>query len=271
MIDTDILEAKFARIGARLKVGDGLARRRRIAADASIAVDIQSDRRGEYFELIERRDANAEVEVLDVQPTDRHLLLLVREQGEKHKFLCGHDERHWFVAAVPESAPVGTVRAAKEALKPAEVQALQARVGLGTKARNCRKNAAYRRQGEWFFIPTPDLNVDEKLVLRKEPLTRGNGGKPHWCDFCFRSGGETVHVCERYPNGVDAMKYRRILEGQPEAARWNWRVMSRNAAVYVRGCVRHADHKTIALPGWHQVLMNTETQSKAMGNVAFLD
>ena len=69
--------------------------------------------------------------MLDVQPADRHLLLMVREGGEKPKFLCGHDERHWFVAAVPESAPVGTVRAAKEALKPAEVRTRQARLGLG--------------------------------------------------------------------------------------------------------------------------------------------
>jgi hypothetical protein len=32
------------------------------------------------------------------------------------KFLCGHDERHWFVAEVPRGT---TVREAKEALKPA--------------------------------------------------------------------------------------------------------------------------------------------------------
>jgi hypothetical protein len=50
-------------------------------------------------------------------------LLLVRGAGEKRKFLCGQDERHWFVAAIPESAPVGTVRQAKEALKPPDVRA----------------------------------------------------------------------------------------------------------------------------------------------------
>src|ERR671917_139641 len=66
-------------------------------------------------------------------------------------------ERHWFVATVPESAPVGTVRAAKEALKPAEVQVAQGRRGLRAGARNRRKNAAYRRQGEWFFLPVPDF------------------------------------------------------------------------------------------------------------------
>ena len=271
MIDTNVLEAKFARIGARLKLGDGLGRRRRNFADVPVALDIQSDRSGEYFEVIERPNSQAEVEVLDVQPADRHLLLMVRQHGEKHKFLCGHDERHWFVAAVPESAPVGTVSAAKEALKPAEVQVAQARAGLRSKARNRRKNAAYRRQGEWFFIPAPNIKPHEAWVLRNEPLTRGNGGKPHWCDFCFRAGGETVYVCRYYSNGIAENQYRRILEGRPEARSWGWRVMARNAQVYVRGRIRHADHKTIMLHGWHQVLMNTETQSQAMRNVAFLD
>ena len=47
--------------------------------------------------------------------------------------------------------------------------------------------------------------------------------------------------------------------------------MRRNPGVYVRGRVRHADHATITLHGWHRVLMNTEGQSKAMRNVPFLD
>jgi hypothetical protein len=271
MFDQGILEAKFARIGARLKVSDILDHRRTVISGSPVAFDIQSDRRGEYFEVIRRPGTEAEVQVLDVQPADRHLLLMVRERGEKQKFLCGHDERHWFVAAVPESAPVGTVRAAKEALKPDEVRTVQDRLGLRSKARNRRKNAAYHRQGEWFFIPAPDLEVNEALVLRDEPLTRGNGGKPHWADFGHRSGGETVYVCGRYPNGIDEARYRHILEDQPKANRWGWRAMRRNAVVYVRGRVRHADHKTITLHGWHRVLMNTENRSRAMRYVAFLD
>jgi hypothetical protein len=268
MIDTGLLESKFARIGARLRRADGLGpRRRRNVSGVAVALDVRSDREGEYFEVIGRRDA----EVLDVQPTDRHLLLLVRERGAKHKFLCGHDERHWFVAAVPESAPVGTVRQAKEALKPVEVRSAQARAGLRAEAGNRRKNAAYRRQGEWFFVPAPDLAVDEALVLRDEPITRGNGGKPHRCEFCYRTGGETVYVCRRYPNGLDGRQYRRILEARPEAKDWGWRPMTRNASVFVRGRVRHDDHRTITLRGWHRVLMNTETQAAAMRNVAFLD
>ena len=114
-MDTNLLDKMFSRIGARLKVADRPARR----ASGVISLDVQADRQGEFFEIARQHSAEAEIAVLDVQPTDRHLLLLVREGKEKSKFLCGHDERHWFVAGIPEKAPVGTVRQAKEALKPA--------------------------------------------------------------------------------------------------------------------------------------------------------
>ena len=96
---------KFTQIGARMKVAD--RRPRRFDSQASISLDIRMDRRGEYFEVARRPDETPEVAVLDVQPDDRHLLLLVREGVEKRKFLCGHDERHWFVAAIPESRRLG--------------------------------------------------------------------------------------------------------------------------------------------------------------------
>ncbi len=108
-------------------------------------------------------------------------------------------------------------------------------------------------------------------MLRNEPIRRGNGGKPHWVESCYRTGGETVYVCASHPNGVAEAEYETILASNPKAKGWGWQVMQRNPGVYVRGSVRHADHKTIVLHGWHRVLMNTESQSKAMRNVAFLD
>jgi hypothetical protein len=266
-MDTGLLETKFDRMGARLKVSD---RRNQRARLGFVSLNIRTDRDGEFFEISAAPDSDAEIAVLDVQPADRHLLLLVREGKEKSKFLCGHDERHWFVAGIPEKAPVGTVRQAKEALKPAEVQTAQARRGLRSKARDRRKNAAYVRQGEWFFLPETDQVVDEKLVLRDEPLRRG-AGKAHWAEFSYRTGGETVYVCSRHPNGVVEKEYKAILARTPTANRWGWRVMRRNAGVYVKGRIRHPDHATITLHGWHRVVMNTEGQSRAMRNVAFLD
>lgn len=268
-MDTTLLDIKFTRIGARLKVADRPARRTRMTG--LISLDVRADRKGEFFEIVRPPGAGAEVAVLDVRPTDRHLLLLIRKGRDKSKFLCGHDERHWFVAGIPEAAPVGTVLQAKEALKPAEVLVAQAGEHLRASARNRRKNAAFVRQGEWFFLPVPDFVVNEKLVLPNESLVRGNGGKPHWTEFCYRTGGETVYVCSRHPNGVTETQYQGILAARSKANGWGWRIMRRNPGVYVRGRVRHADHATITLHGWHRVLMNTEGQSKAMRYVAFLD
>jgi hypothetical protein len=46
-MDTNLLDIKFARIGARLKVAGRPARRAR--ASGSITLDVQADRKGEFF------------------------------------------------------------------------------------------------------------------------------------------------------------------------------------------------------------------------------
>jgi hypothetical protein len=166
---------------------------------------------------------------------------------------------------------VGTVRQAKESLKPNAVRNAQARSGLSGSEREQRKNAAYIRQGEWFFIPSPRMAVDPKLIIRDEPLVRSTGGKPHRAEYCYRSGGQTVYVCSRHPNGMTPERHARLLGNNPAARNWNWRAMRQGMAVFVRGRIRHSDHKTVMLRGWHLVVMNTENQSRAMRNVVFLD
>ena len=133
-----------------------------------------------------------------------------------------------------------------------------------------RKTDAFIRQGEWFFLPTPDAQVNEKLILPHEPIRRGRG-KPHMCEELYRDGGTTVYVCGRYPNGVTVEEYRRLLKASPDAAKWGWRTMVRDPVVYVRGKITHPDHATVRLSGWHRAAMNTENRSRAMVSVAFLD
>ncbi len=266
-MDVNSLQRQFARIGARAQVSYRDVRRMR----GPVALDIAHDRLGELFDIQVSRDASPHVEVLQVEAQQRHLLLMTRsETDEKHKFLCGHDERHWFVAAVPEKLAVSTVRTAMEALKPVEIQRRQDQLRVRPKNRNRRRNEAFIRQGEWFFVPFPDLNVNQHLVLTNEPLRRG-GGKPHMVEFLYRSGGETVYVCRQKPNGLTQDGYKKLLSQTPEASHWRWQIFRRNPSVYVKGRVRHADHATIELHGWHQVSMNTETQAAAMQHVAFLD
>jgi hypothetical protein len=262
------LERAFARMGARVEFGQ-LMRKNKLSGrlvSEDLALDVRQDRHGEYFLISRAQASTTELVVLDVQPKDRHLLLLSRSAAEKHRFLLGHDERHWFVAGIPESTPVSRVRDAKQALKPDLVQSSER--GIRTKYRDRRSNAARIRQGEWFFVPAPAVRLELLLVLRNEPIARG-GGKPHVCEELYRFGGETVYVSPGAPSGLTDEQYKALSEG--ERSRWNWRVMRRNPKVYVRGRVRHSDHKTVTLDGWHEVLSNTENFSHAMRNVAFLD
>src|SRR5437016_4796782 len=152
IMDAKLLESKFARMGARLRIQPV----RRLRTNPPLTLDVRSDAKGEFFE-IKLRKQDAEIDVLDLRRRERHLLLRARANGDNDLFLCGHDERHWFVAAVPERGGVSNVATAMEALKPPEVRAAQAQQGVKGKDRRGRKNAAYRRQGEWFFLPAPHL------------------------------------------------------------------------------------------------------------------
>lgn len=274
---TQPLESKFHAMGARLKVREIPSRWRQgdhtWISPKDFAMDIRRDGHGQYFELrVPSHLSQAlDVTVMQCEPSRRHLLLAVRQSGTKpqmDRFLCGHDEREWFVAAVPGGA--SSVNDAMNALQPTEVRASLVQHSVSTRDRHARKNEAFRRQGEWFFVPEPLMEVDEKLVLHHEPLRRGRG-KSHLVEQLYRTGGETVHVCRSHPSGLSPAEYQSLLQRNPGAARWGWQVMRRDPGVYARGKVSHTDHATITLPCWHRVLMNTESQSRTMANVAFLD
>lgn len=258
------LETMFERMGARVKVRETVSRRR------PAGIDIRSDKRGEYFDIgVEATDL-VEYEVIDIRPRQKHLLLMARRDNGKQKFLCGHDERHWFVCAVP-GASVSNVIAAMEALQPLEVRVAVGRKIKRTKDRLRRRNEAFVRQGEWFFVPAPELSVNPKLVLRNEPISRGGGSKSHMCQYLYRTGGETVYVSRFHTQVVTPDDYARLLETNPKARGWDWRPMRRNASAYVCGRVWHPDHKTVVLDGGHRVLMNTENQAPGARAVVFLD
>jgi hypothetical protein len=259
----ELLERRFAQIGARLQIEEApwLGEPR---------IDIRADRRGEYFHIRfeSRRPTRLELLVADASKADRHLLLLARGEELTSRFLCGFDERHWFVAAVPESAPgVAGVRAAKLALQPELVREAVKRAR--PKRPLDRRNRAYIRQGEWFFVPAPPgFRVDERLVLRSEPLRRDRGSA-HRLELAYRTGGRTVYVNRRTFAVLDLAEFQRLgnVERRPEL----WETMIRDPELYAKGAVSHRDHRTVVLRDWHRVLMNTESEARAMRHVVFLD
>ncbi|MFH2007235.1 MAG: hypothetical protein ABI333_11660 [bacterium] len=253
---------KFDRMGARLEVLRELTRG---ARREGLSIDvIEAGPRGDSFAIAVETDV--ELQVLDCQPRLRHLLLMAKRADSGAligKYLCGHDERHWFVAGVGREAT--NVRTAVESLKPDAVRQEQKRVR--PKRRNRRHNPAFVRQGEWFFLPAPDFDPGGRQVLSDEPLVRGQG-KPHRAQHLVRYGGRQVYVTQRHPNGLSEAAYRRLLAQNPAARGWGWRVMVRDPQVYVKGAIRHPDHKTVMLQHWYRVLVNEEVFTQS---VAFLD
>ncbi len=179
-MDRQLIKQKFNDMGAT--VSFERTRPTRMQGDQLVAIDVVQDKKGEHFILENPNDIP--VEVIDIQPDLCHLLLLVRGQADKgqkdlRRFLCGHDERHWFVAAVPEEAGVSNVKQAVEALKPVPVKKAQEKVGIKTKALQKRRTAGYVRQGEWFFVPRANVTVKDFLIHKNEPLRRGQRRVPH--------------------------------------------------------------------------------------------
>lgn len=268
-MDTPLhLQRSFTRLGMRVKTE--LARPTHWVRRPRFSLDVADDKNGEFFLLRLPEVAPPELQTLDIQPELNQLLLLARTEEGKEKFLCGFDERHLFTAAVPGQS-IRSVRDAMSALKPALVREQERRTGLRPKDRLRRRNQAFVRQGEWFFVPTPDLIVPAERIRHHEPLSRGAGSKPHLCSEAARVGGELVMVCHKFPGGITEKRYRQYLQSRPEARNWHWTAMYRNPELYVRGEVRHKDHATIHLNTWHRVLMNTENEAPGRRFVAFLD
>lgn len=279
-MNIESLQHQFGKIGAQIRLESAPVRDRRFgdwwgpeSDRRHFAIDIQPGKKGALFNIIVREDVYNQVNffTVDVRPKNRHLLLMARENLQKQKFLCGHDERHYFVAAIPDGRGIKSVSDAMEALKPEPAKDSQRTHRVKRKNINRRRNSGYTRQGEWFFLPRPNFKpANNHTILHNEAIQR-SGGSAHIVEWLCRLGGEKVYVCRRHPNGLTEMEYQALLEQDAGArTRWLWRVMQRDAQVYAQGKVRHPDHQTIQLPFWHTVMMSTETESQH-GHVVFLD
>lgn len=279
-MDVELIQKRFVDIGSRVKIAPALARRQ-FDPQIPITLDVRNDSRGEFFQVDvdpNRAVDTIDLKVVDCRPKDKHLLLMLKSGKNMVKFLAGHDERHWFVAGLPDG-PLRTVYDAIEILKPSLVvdaqvlSHLKVRRLRSMRGKAFRRNKAFIRQGEWFFVPAPGLVFDGQHIFRNEPINRGMG-KSHIVSELYREGGETVYVNGTYaPNGFSEDELKDFLQ-KPENSHVrsaHFRVMQRNALVYARGKVTHVDHATIELHGWHRVFLSRESESRASRNVAFLD
>lgn len=269
----ELIEKKFEAMGAGVKID---------TSDKVDRIRVNVEEKDNVAEFSITLADDMELIVVDHRPDDRHLLLMAKSSDpygqkmydEKIKFLCGHDERHWFSSQVPRGTK--DVADAKEKLMPTVVRRIAKRKGVKDVTK--RKTEAYVRQGEWFFIPSELTLVKDAVIVRNEPLSVSNTrSKPHMAEECYRSGGVSVFVPQiplHVSRSMDPEERKRLGAGLrykekaafikqfKEAKNWTWRVSRVNAMVYVRGNVRHPDHATINLKGWHRVYLNEEVRGR---------
>lgn len=163
-------------------------------------------------------------------------------------FLMGEDERQLFIAQL-RSNSVTTVK--------------QAHTELGSTvqfAEGKRRGSSIDRQGEWFFLETSQAtrdHIDElikknKIAVKKKASIgqfMRRAGQPHRADELVVLGGE--RVANKLGHGFSV----------------------RPTQVYIRGGVRHPDHKTQKFSQWREVVGNNEgaTSSAGAGGVFWVD
>jgi hypothetical protein len=216
---------------------------------------------------------NIELVPLDTQPDEEAVLVMIRDNDAPHgrqnlaKMLLGHDERQLYVAAVPRETR--DVADAKERLKPAIVQNAEARAKVKASKKNKHRNEARIRQGDFFFVPTT-VELDERMIKMHQPLRRGRGNA-HMLEEVIEMGGQAGY--ERFGSFINERQYQSLEEKDKQG----YRKTLRNPTLYARGNVRHPEHKTVYLQGWHRVVPNTEAGARdiagrpVLGRIAFTD
>jgi hypothetical protein len=196
----------------------------------------------EYFRIYYGHPEN-DIRVIDTDSKNQQLILLVNEPERKYtvriwepkksvwlsqtqkspnflrKYLIGMDESHLFIAELPNNlGPINKIKDAHNVLKPNNVLEKE------------KKTNRIKRQGEWFFIPTTQKEIEliednSNLIEKKMPL-RSN----------VRISRNS-HIADQLIN---------IGEEQ-----------------FVSGKISHIEHKTLKLQGWFKVVLNNEVRTSA--------
>lgn len=255
MDNLEPLKANLARAGIPARVSH-----RSFVAGVTgriVQMDILKNNRSEELRISVPDGDEAEVKVLGIDKKLNQAVVMVHEPAkefvqriydqkigdyrdivrktpeEKRRFLVGMDECHLFIAQLSGGAT--SVRQAHDQLRPRNVP--------GGKAAKKRK---IKRQGEWFFTPATDAEIEQiddhirqngvEKNVRIGPRGRWMRGRPH-------NVTESVVVnVRRRMDGARDMTFQAV------------------PVEFVRGRIVHPDHHALHLDGWHKVDMNTENR-----------
>ncbi len=180
--------------------------------------------------------------------TNTHFIITSQTDPDKRHFLMGVDERQLFVAQ----------------LKIGVTNIIEARKQLGNTVQfhEGKRKMSAGRQGEWFFVQATKeqtqtiellLEKNSTFIVKKANIGRYAGkpaGNPHTADELVIIPAD-LNIIQKAQSTKYARKnnlYKKEVPLYP----------IRRREVFVRGCIRHVDHKTIKYGKWYQVILNNE-------------
>ena len=176
--------------------------------------------------------------------TETHFIITEKSPSDNRHFLMGVDERQLFVAQ----------------LKTGVTSIIEARKQLGNtvKFHEGVRKMTPKRQGEWFFLKTT-RDQEERIETLIEKNKTWIVKKANIGDYAKKPSGNP-HVADELVvviNMDDTMD--RLGMSKHMRKRIGKRPFSvRSREVYVRGAIRHVDHKTLKYKHWYQVVLNNE-------------
>jgi len=156
--------------------------------------------------------------------------------GRTRHFLAGVDERQLFIAELQESC--STVEQAHKVLG----KTIQFSDGK-------RKGSSVDRQGEWFFLETDQITRSEIEKAIQKNLTVIQTHQNIGAKFGFPGGNS--HMSD------ELVILPKSLNSSPGS-----KSIMRNR-VFVKGKIRHIDHKTVKFSHWREVIKNNEPVSNS--------
>lgn len=170
--------------------------------------------------------------------------------GKRH-FLMGVDERQLFVAQLTRG--VTNITDARRSL------------GSTVQFHEGKRKMTPNRQGEWFFVKATkqqeeDINLllskNRIWIIKKENIGKyasRESGNPHTAD--------EIVVIPQSRGLVEQCKQSKFMSNHRPIVQGEYPLRAKE--VFVRGKVRHIDHKTIKYSHWYQVILNNENQTQA--------
>lgn len=296
------IQMQLNRVGLPAKIvkrASDVNRAFRLSAERSnpFLMDIRRNKKDETFVI---RPGDAEVHVLNGDEKLQQVVLFVGEPAtvieftefdpklrknvrrsrkvpaEKRHFLMGMDECHLFVCRLPRAAT--TVAEAHRILAPESVRA----------SRESKKKVV--RQGEWFFTPvSPDVERQISAHIKKYGvlLTQrigppGRRGRAHVADqlvrvqtrFALSGRARAAQLNEFRGMAANAGGARvgvRMNNGMTVRKESDLPAFRTETVEYVCGAVKHPDHHSLKLAGWHSVSVNTERTDEIARGMTWID